>query len=53
MKTYNVTVSVTGYQTLQVQAIDDDDAKELALELMDVAKLQVTEQYVHTIEELT
>lgn len=53
MKTYNVTISVTGYEIVQVRADDEEDAEQLALDNMDVAKLQVTEQYAHTIEELT
>lgn len=53
MKFYEVTVSVTGYQTLTVMAVDEDGAEELALEYMNVAELQVTEQYACTVKEVT
>lgn len=52
MKTYEVTVSVTGYQTMTVEAADEDTAEDLALEFVDVCKLQVTEQYACVTEEL-
>lgn len=52
MKTYNVTISVTGYEIVQVRANNEEDAEQIALDMMDVAKLQVTEQYTHTIEKL-
>jgi len=51
MKNYEITICVTGYQTMTIQAYNEDDAEELGLDMMDVCKLQVTEQYVHTIAE--
>ena len=52
MKTFEITVSFTGYQTMTVSATDEDFAKEIALDDVDAGQLQMTESYVHTLTEI-